>query len=59
MVHVFRVWVLGITQLFSNGNALLDKIVIDEKCILNPIEKVSVWTLIALTHDLGYPLENL
>ena len=58
VVHVFRVWVLGITQLFSNGNALLDKIVIDEKCILNPIEKVSVWTLIALTHDLGYPLEK-
>ena len=58
VVHVFRVWVLGVTQLFSNNNALLHSIFIDENCVLNPIEKVSVWTLIALTHDLGYPLEK-
>lgn len=58
VVHVFRVWILGIAQLFSNSNALLDKILICEECTVNPIEKISVWTLIALTHDLGYPLEK-
>ena len=58
VVHVFRVWILGITQLFANDNALLKEISIDEDCKVNPIEKISIWTLIALTHDLGYPLEK-
>ena len=58
VVHVFRVWILGITQLFANDNALLKEISIDEDCEVNPIEKISIWTLIALTHDLGYPLEK-
>lgn len=51
-------WILGITQLFANDNALLKEISIDEDCEVNPIEKISIWTLIALTHDLGYPLEK-
>ena len=58
VVHVFRVWVLGVSQLLSNDNALLKEINIDKKCKVNPIEKISIWTLVALTHDLGYPLEK-
>lgn len=58
VVHVFRVWMLGITKLFAHDNALLKQIAIDERCKVNPIEKISIWTLIALTHDLGYPLEK-
>lgn len=58
VVHVFRVWILGVSQLLSNDNVLLKAIKIDEKCNVNPIEKLSIWTLVALTHDLGYPLEK-
>lgn len=58
VVHVFRVWILGVSQLLSNDNVLLKAIKIDDKCNVNPIEKLSIWTLVALTHDLGYPLEK-
>lgn len=58
VIHVFRVWILGVSQLLSNDNIFLKEINIDDKCHVNPIEKLSIWTLIALTHDLGYPLEK-
>lgn len=58
VVHVFRVWVLGVSQLLSTDNVLLKAIKIDDKCNVNPIEKLSIWTLVSLTHDLGYPLEK-
>ena len=45
-------------QLISLWQTLIEKSVIDEDCEVNPIEKISIWTLIALTHDLGYPLEK-
>ena len=58
VIHVFRVWILGVSQLLSTDNVLLKAIKIDDKCIVNPIEKLSIWTLVSLTHDLGYPLEK-
>ena len=58
VVHVFRVWLLGIDILLRNNCLYLDKIKIDQHCQINPLEKLSVWTLISLSHDLGYPLEK-
>lgn len=58
VVHVFRVWLLGVDVLLRNNCQYLDKITIDNNCPVNPLEKLSIWTLISLTHDLGYPLEK-
>ena len=58
IVHVFRVWVLGCVILCRNNCEYLDKISIDKACVINNYEKLSIWTIIALTHDLGYPLEK-
>ena len=58
VIHVFRVWLLGLRILLKKDNKYLDQILIDENCQLNGLEKIAVWTLIALTHDLGYPLEK-
>ena len=58
VVHVFRVWLLGIDVLLRNNCQYLDKITVDSNCTVNPLEKLSIWTLISLSHDLGYPLEK-
>lgn len=58
VVHVFRVWLLGIDLLLRNNGQYLKDIVVEANYIINPLEKLSIWTLIALTHDLGYPLEK-
>lgn len=58
IIHVFRVWMLGISTLLKNKAEFLDKIVIDKNFNFNALEKLSIWTIIALTHDLGYPLEK-
>lgn len=58
VVHVVRVWLLGCVVLLRNDCAYMNNIMIDEECTINPYEKLSIWTLIALTHDLGYPLEK-
>ena len=58
VVHVFRVWLLGIRLLLNKENKLLEQISIDDKCQTNALEKLAMWTFIALTHDLGYPLEK-
>lgn len=58
VIHVFRVWLLGIRLLLKKGNRLLDQITIDKHCNVNALEKISIWTFISLTHDLGYPLEK-
>lgn len=58
VVHVFRVWMLGIDILLNPNNNYLDKIVIEKGFETNPLEKLSIWTIISLTHDLGYPLEK-
>lgn len=58
VVHVFRVWLLGIELLIKKDCSFLDKIKVSKRETENPLEKLSIWTLIALTHDLGYPLEK-
>jgi len=66
--HVIRTWLLGVFCLTKKMNddstILIDSIVIDgEKDSgfsgeINAFEKLSMWTIIALCHDLGYPLEK-
>ena len=61
VIHVFRTWLIGIHVLTKNDGDYLNQITIKEKgfdfTICNA-EKISIWTIIALTHDLGYPLEK-
>lgn len=56
VLHVVRVWLLGIYILTENN--YIDSIRIGEDESVDKIEKFSIWTIIALTHDLGYPLEK-
>ena len=61
VIHVFRTWLLGVEQLVKNNGNYLGNLTIQEKKFelgLNRKEKLSMWTIIALTHDLGYPLEK-
>lgn len=58
VIHVFRVWILGCVVLLRNNHEYLNQITIDKACELNNYEKLSIWTIIGLTHDLGYPLEK-
>lgn len=58
IVHVFRVWLLGLDCLLGNKGAYLDKIIIVSDLNISNLEKLSIWSMIALTHDLGYPLEK-
>jgi len=61
IIHVLRTWLSGIELLVKNSGAALDKIKIADKKIpitINVAEKISIWTIIALTHDLGYPLQK-
>lgn len=58
VMHVFRVWVLGLNILFRNDGYYLKNVKIADEYDINNYEKLSMWTIIALTHDLGYPLEK-
>jgi hypothetical protein len=59
VVHVFRTWLSGLYCLIRNKGEYLHSIVINEDELeLTNCEKLSIWTIIALTHDLGYPLEK-
>ena len=61
VIHVFRTWMSGVELLTQNANNNLEFFNIHEKNIeitLEPAEKISIWTIIALTHDLGYPLQK-
>ena len=58
VIHVFRVWMLGIKILLDSKCHYLDGIVIEKGFEVNSLEKLSIWTIISLTHDLGYPLEK-
>ena len=61
VIHVLRTWLSGVDLLTKNSGAYLKNIAIQEKKItlgLNDGEKISIWTIIALTHDLGYPLQK-
>ena len=37
---------------------ILEKIAVESGYDVNAYEKLSIWTLISLTHDLGYPLQK-
>lgn len=61
VIHVLRTWLSGVELLVKNNGQALENIKIHDKKIpldLRPTEKISIWTIIALTHDLGYPLEK-
>ena len=61
VVHVFRTWLSGTMLLVKNKGEYLDKLCLNEKDYevrLSRVEKLSMWTMIALTHDLGYPLQK-
>lgn len=61
VVHVFRTWISGVDLLTQNGGRFIETISIQDKegpPELKKVEKLSMWTIIALTHDLGYPLEK-
>ena len=58
VIHVFRVWMLGVNILLDPKYNYLDEIVIEKGFEVNSLEKLSIWTIISLTHDLGYPLEK-
>lgn len=58
VVHVFRVWLLGLDCLLDNDGEYLQRINIQKGISVNSLEKLSIWSMIALTHDLGYPLEK-
>lgn len=58
MIHVFRVWIIGTDMLLRDNAKFLDSIRISDGFTVNGYEKLSIWTIIALTHDLGYPLEK-
>ena len=66
--HSVRTWMLGVFCLLKpmkkEKSLFIDQITIDGcsddvfKSNINFFEKISMWTLIALCHDLGYPLEK-
>lgn len=66
--HAVRTWMLGIFCLLkaikTEGDQFIDNLGIDgvedSEFVkeINFFEKISMWTIIALCHDLGYPLEK-
>jgi len=73
VIHTFRIWLLGVyillTKTSETNTRIIDKIVLDgiinstdnntkELFKPNKLELLSMWTLISLCHDLGYPLEK-
>jgi hypothetical protein len=58
VVHVFRTWLSGLECMLKNNGKYLKSIQIVDGIDMKDEERLSVWTLIALTHDLGYPLEK-
>ena len=61
VVHVFRTWLSGVACLVKNNGAYLDFITVGDKnenMQTNRCEKLSIWTMVSLMHDLGYPLEK-
>lgn len=60
VVHVFRVWLVGMYLLLKDN--AIDKLEIDvpfkDGHYYNRKEIMAMWSIIALCHDLGYPLEK-
>lgn len=64
VVHIFRTWLLGAYILVrKDGDGYFADVIVVEGSTrdgvqLNFLEIVSMWTIVALCHDLGYPLEK-
>ncbi len=66
VIHLFRTWLIGLNILINDVGVSSDKFynhieLEGEKRAnfdTNFFESISVWTLAALCHDLGYPLEK-
>jgi len=73
VIHAFRIWLLGVFILLTKSSKtdtrIINKIVLDgvinydkndknDLFDLTIFELLSIWTLISLCHDLGYPLER-
>lgn len=58
VIHVFRVWLLGISRLLKDKCNYLNHVIVEEPYKVTGYEKISMWTIISLCHDLGYPLEK-
>ena len=63
--HAIRVWMLGMFCLLKpidEKEAFISQLVLDGGAeapeTINFLEYISMWTIIALCHDLGYPLEK-
>lgn len=61
--HVLRVWLLGIFVIFELKNKILSPLFdtyddLDNK-LFSPQELFASYSIAALTHDLGYPLQKL
>jgi len=57
VIHMFRVWLVGLHSLLDGGQ-YIENIEVGEKAKTNELEKLSIWSIIALSHDLGYPLQQ-
>ena len=60
--HAFRTWATGVYFLLTENMALLKAMKTDGVKLSNfnisELELISMWTVAALCHDLGYPLEK-
>jgi len=64
--HVFRVWVMGVSIMnhFANNSINIqkdvdDKLKKEEELNITSGEEEAMWCIIALSHDLGYPLGKI
>lgn len=58
VIHVIRVWIIGTDILLRDDAKFIHRIEIVKGFDFSDFEKLSIWTIIAMTHDLGYPLEK-
>lgn len=58
VIHVIRVWIIGTDILLRDNAKFINAINIVKGFDFSNYEKLSIWTIIAMTHDLGYPLEK-
>lgn len=58
VIHVIRVWIIGTDILLRDKAKFIRAIEIVRGFKFSDLEKLSIWTIIAMSHDLGYPLEK-
>ena len=63
ILHVFRVWILGVWLIEEFDQKIYWDLKIQDpskkKCTPSFDETMAMWCIIALTHDLGYPLDKV